>query len=476
MTDPDFDERAWIERLSVALEAVAANARPSYSPLPPEMMRSGPTGERWAALHRGYWALAARAKRDPIAMSQFDKSHLWLDTDPVEARAILREHPLIQPGLVGSGKDEGVRFRLLNGEHRSDLKFLVTSLAKLSVKEGGEEAARRLHRYLTAGASAGIPAHEITVLHGLVVAGRIDLEHEAYLTTYEHARIEFDLPDEPEPFPKASYPNAAVLVRGLRYGPGVAPVDDDAGPDPPHVQISYEFPTKYQIDLERWFYDSKLLVDLLSIAARVPVLTRTRYVCLAKWIGEIDPNFAFYNLDSGGNASDVWPRGRDLSKDDADAFLVLSHGWRTYPDKSDAMDLAIRRLAASFSRPGGRFGEEDRILDVAIALEVFYGGEKGYKLAQRAAGLLEATAAEQIRAYDQATRFYSVRSGIVHPNKPRPASDVLEKNLEAGRDLACRSLASVLNRSAPVRWADVMRNLRPKTKAHIEATQRQKRA
>ena len=43
------------------------------------------------------------------------------------------------------------------------------------------------------------------------------------------------------------------------------------------------------------------------------------------------------------------------------------------------MNLVIRRLAASFSRPDGRFGVEDRILEVAIALEVFYGGKMGYK-------------------------------------------------------------------------------------------------
>ena len=62
------------------------------------------------------------------------------------------------------------------------------------------------------------------------------------------------------------------------------------------------------------------------------------------------------------------------------------------------MHLAIRRLAASFARPGGRSGQEDRILDVAIALEVLYGGTTGHKLAQRAAALLGATAEEQKRA------------------------------------------------------------------------------
>ena len=44
----------------------------------------------------------------------------------------------------------------------------------------------------------------------------------------KHARVEFDLPDEPEPFPKTSYPNAAVLVRGLIYGPGVTSLDGSA--------------------------------------------------------------------------------------------------------------------------------------------------------------------------------------------------------------------------------------------------------
>ena len=472
MTAPHFDEATWIARLAVALEAVAAIARPSYSPPPPEMMRSGPTDERWAALHREYRALAARAKHDSTAASQFDDSILWLNTDPAEAWAILREHPLMKPGIEGSGTNEGIRFRVLNRDFLSGVSSLVSYLAKLSVKEGGEEAARRLHRYLTAAATANVPAHEITVFHGLVAAERVGLGRGAYVAPYEHARVEFELPDEPEPFPKTSYPNAAVLVRGLRYGPGVASLDDDRGSGLPYVQVAYEFPTEYQIDLERWFYDSKLLVDLLSIAARVPLLARTRYVRLATWIGEIDPNFAFVNRDSGGNVSDVWPRGRELSTDDSDAFLALSRGWRTYPVKSDALDLAIRRLAASFSRPGGRFGEEDRILDVAIALEVLYGGTTGRKLSPRAAGLLAASAAEQIRTYDQATRFYGVRSRIVHSKKPAPERGALGGELEAGRDLACRTLACLLNRNAAVQWTDVMRNLRPETQSHIAATRR----
>ena len=315
MTHPDFNEAVWIGRLAAALEQVAAEARPFYSPIPPALPGPRPIGEYWSALHRGYRALAARAKHDPAASIRFKDSRLWIEKDPAEAMTILREHPLMKSGLEGSGKNEGIRLRILNEMHRPDLKSLVSCLAKLSVKEGGEEAARRLHRYLTAGANGAIPACEITVIHGLVVKTRFNLDAGAYLVPYGDARAEFGLPDEPEPMSKTSYPDAAVLVRSLEYGPGVAPTNDDAALD--DVQVSYRFPVEYRVDLESWFGDSKLLVDLLSIAKRVPLLSRTRYVRLARWIEEIDPSFAHGTEDSSGFVSDVWPqRGRELSEGD----------------------------------------------------------------------------------------------------------------------------------------------------------------
>ena len=172
--------------------------------------------------------------------------------------------------------------------------------------------------------------------------------------------------------------------------------------------------------------------------------------------------------------SDVWPRSHDLCKGAVDAFLELAHGWHTYPDKPDAMHLAIRPLAASFASPGGRFGQGDRILDVAIALEVLYGGTTGHKLAQRAAALLVATAEEQNRAYDHAKGSYDIRLSIVHRKKPPPSPDVLDNDLDAGCNLACLTLQSLLNRGAPLVWADVMRSLLPETQAHIAAVRSQR--
>ena len=349
MTHPDFNEAAWIERLAAALEQVAAAGRPSYYPPPTELGGYGSSEERESALRPAYRALAARAKHDPTASIQFKESYLQVNEDPVEAMAILREHPLIEPALEGSGRDESIGFRVLGKTFRATLKGLVARLAKLSIKEGDEEAARRLHRYLTAGANGTVPAYEITVIHGLIVKTRFNLDVGAYLAPYADARAEFGLPDEPEPLSQTSFPDAAVLVRGLEYGPGVAPLDD--GNWQPVVQISYGFPADHWLELESWFQD-KLLVELLSIATRFPMLSRTRFVRVASWIEDIDPNFAYGLMQSAGYTSDVWPAGLDLSMEDADTFLGMAHGWHTYADRPGAINLAIRRLAGSFSRPG----------------------------------------------------------------------------------------------------------------------------
>ena len=350
MPPPYFNETAWIERLAAALEHVAAAARPSYYPPPTELGGYRSSDERQSALNRAYLDLAARAQYDPTASIQFKESYLQVNADPVEAMAILREHPLIAPALVGSGGEEAVGFRILGKTLRATLHGLVARLAKLSIKDGGKEAALCLHRYLTAGANGTVPAHEITVVHGLVVKTRFNLDAGAYLAPYGEARAEFGLPDDPEPLSNATLPEAAVLVRSLEYGPGVVPIEDDYGL--PLVQISYRFPAEHWINLERWFED-RLLVDLLSIATRFPLLSRTRHVRLPGWVEDIDPNFAHGFQQSAGNASDVWPAGHDLSTDDVASFLEMARGWRTYADRPDAMNLATRSTGR-FVLPSGR--------------------------------------------------------------------------------------------------------------------------
>ena len=160
MTHPDFNEAAWVERLAAALEQVAAEARPSYSPPPPSIPGLRPI--RRIFVSPPSWLSRPRRTGEirSEGLNPVQASHLWVDGVPVEAMAILREHPFIKPGLEGSGENERLRVSMLNTMGSSSLEWLVSCLAKLSIKEGGEEAARRLHRYLTAGANGTVPAYE----------------------------------------------------------------------------------------------------------------------------------------------------------------------------------------------------------------------------------------------------------------------------------------------------------------------------
>ena len=108
-----------------------------------------------------------------------------------------------------------------------------------------------------------VPATELNVVHGLVVPERYDLRNGAYVAPYDCARRRFDLPDDSERHAEKSHPDAAVLVRGLEYGPALREANDE--PCLRDLPVTYRIPTRCRIDLAPWFDDSKLMVDLLSI-------------------------------------------------------------------------------------------------------------------------------------------------------------------------------------------------------------------
>ena len=470
-----FNAVDWIDRLATALEDVVAQARPAF-PFSPEIPHYGPLDEYWSSINQQYRELAARAKHDPAAAQLFAESPLWLKSDPVEARAILREHPLLRPGLIGLSKREGVGFILPTCDwFHVDLKSLVSHLAKRAMEDSGEQAAQLLHRYLTAGEEANLPAYEITLLHGLKLDRRFDLGRDAYLAPYADAKATYGLPDEPEQWLDGTSQNpnrsdrslrTTALVRGLRWGPGVAPSSDSGDFSTSRacaLKVKYCFPGDYELDLtDRLPDDNKVLVDLLSIATRSPLISHTSFVRVAKWIEEIDPNFACSFRNPSAYLSNAAPKEHPFSQHDAATFATLANRWCTYRGKRDVIDIAIRRLAASFARVGGPFSVEDCILDVSIALEIMYGPIKHkltHQLATRAKRLLGQDTDQRGWISDRVKSFYEVRSAIVHGNKKiKGGQRAIDKALEDGRDLACLTLAELLSRGPVRNWDNPMGN------------------
>ena len=75
----------------------------------------------------------------------------------------------------------------------------------------------------------------------------------------------------------------------------------------------------------------------------------------------------------------------------------------------ERLELSLGRLVSSERRSLGRFRYEDRLLDIAVALEVLFaleGGELTHKLSVRAAHLLGDSGEERLAVYESVQRLY----------------------------------------------------------------------
>ena len=124
----------------------------------------------------------------------------------------------------------------------------------------------------------------------------------------------------------------------------------------------------------------------------------------------------------------------------------------------EAYAPVIARLAEALARDG-RFAVDDRILDVAIALERMYkldGGEISHKMRIWAAWLLGADAESRVREMKAVKEFYKARSAIVHSRETRAAAEKQRAAFEKGFDIARRSLFRLLRDEPPNDWDELV--------------------
>ena len=118
----------------------------------------------------------------------------------------------------------------------------------------------------------------------------------------------------------------------------------------------------------------------------------------------------------------------------------------------------IARLAEALAR-SGRFQTEDKILDVAIALERMYeleGNEISFKLKMRAAAFLETSTEGRAQVLRDVKKFYDVRSGIVHKRKKPPSAETRAAAFTKGFEVARRSVVKLLQDGSPADWDEMV--------------------
>ena len=122
----------------------------------------------------------------------------------------------------------------------------------------------------------------------------------------------------------------------------------------------------------------------------------------------------------------------------------------------------ISRLSEALARTG-QYAADDKILDVAIALEQMYALEQGeisYKLKTRAACFLRSDTQARLRVFKSVGQFYEERSRIVHKHgkKRRKMSSgkTKDKAFKKGFDVARESVFKLLRKGRPPNWDQVV--------------------
>ena len=462
---PSFNAEAWIGRLATALEALAATVEFSFS------LDGGPRRRFRLDEVRSLKAGGSRldALRDAVISGAIHYSTVRFASDQVEVRAILRDHPVLRRVLKGTGEDELLSILTPLGATFVSCTQLVERLVRLSAASSGAEAARPLHRFLADGESRRLEAREFVVLYGLKVARRVDLGNGAFLAPLDERLISQEGFTKGEAgklqtssvagrqFQKDSG-GSSVYARDLNWGPGVSRAPDGPAPAPDEIdsaEVTYRFP-----------HDVETLAQLLSIAAQCPLATSIRHVRFAKWMHDVQREFAVGGWHSAQYRFDGWWDERDLSVEAEDRFKQLIAAWPKFRFASEhervALNLAAWRISWSFARIG-RWQLHDRILDYAIALEILYGldGSKlTYKLGTRAAFLLSRTPQTRRSTFEKITEFYAVRSAIVHGGTKRKRKGRhyvdLDQACAGGCDLACDTLLALLQRGRFPDWKAVV--------------------
>lgn len=210
---------------------------------------------------------------------------------------------------------------------------------------------------------------------------------------------------------------------------------------------------------DRFIPDAGMFLDLLAVSHEAPVLP------LASLSDCIDRSAArLFGVNSKGPGMyQKWSAG---GLDGFAECLVLrpaafEEARVAFRDRESArfqtMAPFVGRLAVALARDG-RFAINDKVVDVAIALEGMYElprWKKLRKLEDRVSGFLGTAAGEGPRVRENLQLLYETRSDIVHGGSGEVSPLRKGAAFVTGFDLARRSLFKLLREGVPDNWDEV---------------------
>ena len=291
----------------------------------------------------------------------------------------------------------------------------------------------------------------VVVFYGLRFEGEITITEDMRIVPFEKVR---DYVDEGilRPFsPNLTVPTpwdpVGAIVKSFEWRPEFRPSNRE-------ICLDLDWGGSFREDGER-------LVELMAITHGAPVVClATMHYCVdrvaCRLLGQ-PHHRASYTLGRSAQSFNRLSVSRESCAIALDEARELF--WKRDGARFRKYEPIVSRLAGAAAR-SGRFAVDDRILDVAIALERMYELDQGeivFKLKTRAACFLEAETARRTQVFKDVGRFYDARSAIVHSARGKRAS---AKEREAafgkGFEIARRSLGKLLREGSPADWNEMV--------------------
>ena len=460
MSREGFDAGGWIERLATALAALARAQGPyleeywrhnpreqvvvdgrDETPFPLDDLRGLYLQVRYAA------AFGREAHYAPLRAVHDSARHALL-SHPVLGRVAVAGR------VVG---ENDFWMRIVNSGGSISASDLIAGLMARAAELSGDRfrsAARELDALLSPigdGDADRVLGEldegcDILLFYGLTVTERIDFGDGTAILPYREVRrfVDGELVRKLAPGGAGfhGWKSVGALVRLFRWRPVFRRRGSVNEPlaEPP----------------ERFFPDAGIFLDLMAVSHAAPVLPLAA-------ISDCIDHSAAQILGVGSRGPGIYQK---WAADGFDGFpecpvlrpAALDEARRAFGTRESArfrcMAPFVVRLAEALGRYG-RFADEVRTVDVAIALEGMYElpkRKKSRRLANRASGFLGTDAEDRQRVRDSVLRFYEARSEIVHGGPQRASAFRNGTAFVTGFDLARRSLFKLLREGAPEDW------------------------
>ena len=466
MNFEQFDAENWVQRLARALSKQANRHESSlrkYYGLEPgtPMLFGGPQGAPHTFSPEG-----VRDHFNPPAphwnwIAGETKNKASSDFASNSVRGVLLSHPMLV-AVAGSEVRQGEFWlRGLESGRQTSLVHLIAGLmaraSELST-DRFQMAARELSALLAPIGDtdpAGAPdspdmAYHAVLFCGLTLKETIDISGGIVIVPFDLIKQFVDeslanklAPAGTEPHGLNSY---AALVRPFRWTPSFG--------------LSGDLEVAGSNLAEPFFHDARLFIDLLSVAHTAPLvrladLSNCIHRSASRLLGLEHQRIEFFRdrtAQSFDPSAECPALARQPLAEATEAFE------RRKSSEHQAMAPIITRLAGALTR-GGQFASDDKILDVAIALEQMYqlpGGEITHKMRTRVAWYLGQDTQSRIKHMKDTKEFYAERSRVVHHGKRKPTAESREKAFTKGFDIAKVTLFKRLRHGPPENWDELV--------------------